>query len=273
MISRPSQHLAVFQGVVSLANQEVSYLNSLQNSLLVLASHSLFNRCALLIFSLSRRMQRWTELSVRRLVRLFKTDTCWPTSSVALRPTWACRRGEAGCDDAVRALSRLSAQRHCGFLSCLQCAVSKFTLGVTKGHGTSDYLGVYPWLAVTRQSVPASKCCRMFQHWPKGWRLGPEDGKTVEKIYLDWLEGYRARKWKCKATRLDSVLENDNVFHDHIPLASLTQWTWVWTSSGSWWWTGRPGMLQSMGSQRLGHDWVTELNWTEVHSVHLVGCV
>ena len=45
-------------------------------------------------------------------------------------------------------------------------------------------------------------------------------------------------------------------------LASLTQWTWVWVNSGSWWWTGRPGVLQSMGSQRVGHDWVTELNWT-----------
>ena len=39
-------------------------------------------------------------------------------------------------------------------------------------------------------------------------------------------------------------------------MASLTQWTWVWASSGSWWWTGRPGVLQS---QRLRHDWVTEL--------------
>ena len=46
-------------------------------------------------------------------------------------------------------------------------------------------------------------------------------------------------------------------------MASLTQWTWVWVDSGSWWWTGRSGMLQFMGSQRVGHDWVTELNWTE----------
>ena len=47
-------------------------------------------------------------------------------------------------------------------------------------------------------------------------------------------------------------------------MASPTQWTWVWVSSGSWWWTGKPGMLQSMGLQRVRHDWVTELNWTEV---------
>ena len=46
-------------------------------------------------------------------------------------------------------------------------------------------------------------------------------------------------------------------------MASPTQWTWVWVDSGSWWWTGRPGVLQSMGSQRVGHNWATELNWTE----------
>ena len=45
-------------------------------------------------------------------------------------------------------------------------------------------------------------------------------------------------------------------------MVSLTQWTWVWTSSGSWWWTGKPRVLQSMGSQRVRHDWATELNWT-----------
>ena len=44
-------------------------------------------------------------------------------------------------------------------------------------------------------------------------------------------------------------------------MASLTRWTWVWVNSGSWWWTGRPGVLRFMGSQRVGHDWETELNW------------
>ena len=47
-------------------------------------------------------------------------------------------------------------------------------------------------------------------------------------------------------------------------MASLTWWTWVWVNSGSWWWTGKPGVLQSMGSQRVGHDWATKLNWTEL---------
>ena len=45
-------------------------------------------------------------------------------------------------------------------------------------------------------------------------------------------------------------------------MASLTQWTWVWASSGSWWWTGKPGILRSTGSQRVGYDWVTELKDT-----------
>ena len=44
-------------------------------------------------------------------------------------------------------------------------------------------------------------------------------------------------------------------------MALPTQWTWVWVNSGSWWWTGRPGVLWSMGSQRVGQDWATELNW------------
>ena len=47
-------------------------------------------------------------------------------------------------------------------------------------------------------------------------------------------------------------------------MASLTRWTWVWVNSGSWWWTGRPGVLQFMGSQRVGHDWATELNWNAI---------
>ena len=44
--------------------------------------------------------------------------------------------------------------------------------------------------------------------------------------------------------------------------ASPTRWMWVWVNSGSWWWTGRPGVLQSTGSQTVGQDWATQLNWT-----------
>ena len=47
-------------------------------------------------------------------------------------------------------------------------------------------------------------------------------------------------------------------------MTSPSQWIWVWVNSRSWWWTGRPGMLQSMRSQKIGHNWTTELNWTEL---------
>ena len=47
--------------------------------------------------------------------------------------------------------------------------------------------------------------------------------------------------------------------------ASSMWWTWVWGGSGSWWWTGKPNVLKSMGSQRVGHDWATELNWNVFH--------
>ena len=58
-------------------------------------------------------------------------------------------------------------------------------------------------------------------------------------------------------------------------MASLTWWTWVWVNSGSWWWTGRPGVLRFMGSQRVGHDWPTELKWMiQLHCKEFkVGCL
>ena len=47
-------------------------------------------------------------------------------------------------------------------------------------------------------------------------------------------------------------------------MASPTQRTWIWVNSRSWWWTGRLGMLRFMGLERVGHNWATELNWTEL---------
>jgi len=47
-------------------------------------------------------------------------------------------------------------------------------------------------------------------------------------------------------------------------MASSTWWKWVWVNSGRWWWTAGPGVLRFMGSQRVGHDWATELNWIEL---------
>ena len=55
-------------------------------------------------------------------------------------------------------------------------------------------------------------------------------------------------------------------------MASLTWWTWIWVNSRSWWSTGRPGMLRFMGSQRVRHNWVTELNWTELNKLVVFYC-
>ena len=70
-----------------------------------------------------------------------------------------------------------------------------------------------------------------------------------------------------------SIIASNNEYWNWV--ASLTQWTWVWVNSGSWWWTGRPGMLRSMGSQRVGHDWATELNWMKyifINPLHKPHC-
>ena len=75
---------------------------------------------------------------------------------------------------------------------------------------------------------------------------------SLEKtLILKKIEG-RRRRGRQRVRWMDSI---------------TTQWTWVWASSGSWWWTGRPDELQSMGLQRVGHDWVAELNWTEEKEV------
>ena len=66
--------------------------------------------------------------------------------------------------------------------------------------------------------------------------------------------------------RLGAGGERDNRGWDGW-MASRTQCIWVWVNSESWWWTGRPGVLWFMGSQRVRHDWVTELNWTELNII------
>ena len=76
---------------------------------------------------------------------------------------------------------------------------------------------------------------------------------SLEKpLMLGKIEGER-RRWQQRMRWLDGITDS---------------WTWIWVSSRSWWWTGRPGMLQSMGSQRVWHDWATQLNWTETWVTH-----
>ena len=71
-------------------------------------------------------------------------------------------------------------------------------------------------------------------------------------LVLGKMEGGRRRGWQ-RIRWLDGITDS----------------TWVWVNSGSWWWTGRPSVLQSMGMQRVGHDWATELNWIQLLLVSL----
>ena len=81
-------------------------------------------------------------------------------------------------------------------------------------------------------SSPLATSCEKLTHWkrPRCWERLKVGGEGDDRGWDGWM-------------------------------ASLTQWTWVWVDSGSWWWTGKPGMLQFMASQRVRHNWVTELNW------------
>ena len=86
--------------------------------------------------------------------------------------------------------------------------------------------------------------------------------KLNSNTLATWYEELTHLKRPWCWERLKAGGEGDNRGWDGW-MASPTQCTWVWVNSGSWWWTGRPGVLQSMGSQWDRHDWVTELYWKE----------
>ena len=97
--------------------------------------------------------------------------------------------------------------------------------------------------------------CTMPVHWKDWcWSWNSNPLVTSREELTHWKTPYR---WE----RLGAGGEGDNRGWDGW-MASPTRWTWVWVNSGSWWWTGRPGVLRFMGSQRVRHDWATELNWT-----------
>ena len=87
--------------------------------------------------------------------------------------------------------------------------------------------------------------------------------KLKLQYFATWFEELTRWKRPWCWERLKAGGEGDDRGWDGW-MASRTQWTWVWVNSGSWWWTGRPGLFQSMGWQRVGHNWVTELNSTEL---------
>ena len=81
------------------------------------------------------------------------------------------------------------------------------------------------------------------------------------QILATWCKGLTRLKRPWCWERLRAGGEGDNRGYNGW-MVSPTQWTWIWVNSGRWWWTGRTGCCGSKGSQRVGHDWATELNWT-----------
>ena len=100
--------------------------------------------------------------------------------------------------------------------------------------------GISSWLFIGRTDAELETSIL----WPpdvKNWliRKDPDDGK-------DW-------RWEEKGMMDDMM----------VGWHHLIEWTWVWVNSRSWWWARKPSVLQSMGSQRVGHDWATEVKWNE----------
>ena len=116
--------------------------------------------------------------------------------------------------------------------------------------------------AVCNERMEPERCIRGWfsSSHEKDWGLDVKVCLRKNTLATWWEElTHWKRPWFWERLKAG---EGDNKEWDGW-IASLTRWTWVWASSRSWWWTGKPGVLQSMGSQRVGHDWATELNWTE----------
>ena len=121
------------------------------------------------------------------------------------------------------------------------------------------------WTVVLEKTLESPLDCKEMQPvHPKGdqsWVFtGRTDAEAETPIMATWCGEltHWKRPWCWERLRVRG--KGDNRGWDGW-MASSTRWTWVWVDSGSWWWTGRPGMLQSMGWQRVRHDWATELNW------------
>ena len=120
------------------------------------------------------------------------------------------------------------------------------------------------WIVVSEKTLESPLDCKEIQSvHPKG-----------DQFWKDWCWSWNAnilatsweelthwkRPWYWEG--LGARGEGDNKGWDGW-IALPSQWAWVWVDSGSLWWTGRPGVLRFMRSQRVGHDWGTELTWTD----------
>ena len=141
------------------------------------------------------------------------------------------------------------------------------------------------WTVVLEKTLESPLDCKEIQPvHPKGDQSWVFSGRTDAKAEI---LTYWNKYWKYWNTSNTSATWCEELTHWKRPwcweglgaggerddrgwdgwMASSTWWTWIWVNSGSWWWTGRPGVPQFMGLQRVRHNWATELNWTESHLV------
>ena len=123
------------------------------------------------------------------------------------------------------------------------------------------------WIVVLKKTLDSPLNCKEIQpvhhKGDHSWVFIAKDWcwSWNSNTLATWCEDLTHLKRPWCWERLRARREGDDRGWDGW-MASPTQWTWVWVDSGSWWWIGRPGMLWFMASQRVGHDWATELNWS-----------
>ena len=123
------------------------------------------------------------------------------------------------------------------------------------------------WTVVLEKTLESPLDCKEVQPvHPKGHQSWVFIGRTDAEAETPILWPPHAKSWLIgkdpDAGRDWGAGEGDDRGWDGW-MASPTRCTWVWVDFGSWWWTGRPGVLRFTGLQRVRHDWATELNWTE----------
>ena len=129
-------------------------------------------------------------------------------------------------------------------------------------HQRTDTFELWCWrrlLRVTWTSRRSNKSTAKEinpEYSSESWKMLKLNVNTLATWYKELTHGKRPWCWE----RLKAGREGDSRRWDGW-MPSPTQWTWAWVNSGSWRWTGRPGVLQSMGSQIVRNDWVTELSW------------
>ena len=130
------------------------------------------------------------------------------------------------------------------------------------------------WTVVLEKSLESPLDCKEIQlvH-PKGNQSRIFIGRTDAEADTPILWPLDAKNWligKDHDAGKDQRQEKKGMTGWDGWMALHTLWTWVWASSGSWWWTGKHGMLQSRGLQRVGHDWATEMNWKKLKVIELI---